>query len=150
MKMYRVCKLVIAGLILTCIVTTAAGASARASNSRVLSDAQLSDVQKTALRKIDKENELRLAAITVRVAVAAKQLYDNLLSDHPDRRLDQRLTRKLHAAAGELLTVRGQAFRQAIAILTLAQRQLVRQEMQRSDAPVDLLELIGKTFGATD
>lgn len=148
--MNRIYRLMIAGLMLVGLVTCAAGASTRLSKLNELSDTQLSDVQKTALRKIDKENKLRLAAVAVRVAAAAKLLYDNLLSEHPDRRLDQRLSRKMHVTAGELLTIRGQAFRQAVAILTPAQRRLVRKEMQKLDAPVDLLELIGKTFGAID
>ncbi|MEO6394154.1 MAG: hypothetical protein ABIP75_20035 [Pyrinomonadaceae bacterium] len=118
--------------------------------STVPADVQLSEAQRTALRKIDRENKLRLAGITVRIGIAAKALYDHLLSDNPNRQLDQKLTRNLHTVAGELLTARGEAFRKAIATLTPAQRRLVKKEMHRLDAPLDLLELIGKTFGLTE
>jgi predicted transcriptional regulator len=69
-----------------------------------------------------------------------------MLSEKEDARLRVRLEKQLHAVASKLLDVKGQSIRETVRILTPEQRQLIKAEMKKPDAPADLSELIGRIF----
>ena len=50
----------------------------------------------------------------------------------------------------KLLAVKGQSIRDTVAVLTPAQKQLVREEMRKPGAPGDLSELIERLFSAPE
>lgn len=110
----------------------------------------LSDQQRMELKEVVRLNKLASAGVAIRVARIAKAVYTNLLADHPNAKTGRVLSAKLRRTAGELLTLHGQAMRQALAILTLEQRHYIRDRMGKPDIPADLLELIVKVYGLDD
>lgn len=131
--MRRIC--LIAALFLTLF---AAGVSAQT---------ELAPAQITALKDIKANAEKQSAPYAMKLATTARQIYENMLSEREDQRLRRRLSKRLHYNAGKLLDIRGRSYREALAVLTPAQRQLVRDELKKPDAPTDLGEAIAKTFG---
>lgn len=106
----------------------------------------LSEAQTQALQTIRRENEKRIAPVALRFAQTIKQIYDNMLADKPDDALGQRLAKEMNAVAAELFAIRGQAFREAIKILTPEQKEVLKRARMKPDAPADLLDLIAQTF----
>lgn len=123
------------------ITTLALAGAASAQTATTLSDKQIN-----ALKTVKIKTEKASAPYAAKLAVTVKKIYDNMLSGHEDQRLRKTLAGRLHLYAGELLDLRGQAYRDAIGVLTPDQRQTIREALKKPDAPQDIGELIEKTF----
>lgn len=111
-------------------------------NSTTLSSKQIGE-----LKAINARSEKRAAPYAARMAATVKRIYSNMLSTHEDQMLRRRLAAQLHSYAGMLLDIRGESYRRSLAVLTPAQRAVVREALKKPDAPTDIGELIDKTFG---
>jgi len=110
----------------------------------------LSPQQIDALRAIKVNSEKASAPYAAKLAVTVKAIYANMLAAHEDQKLRKKLARNLHIYTGELLDIRGQSYRDALAILTPDQRQTVREALKKPNAPTDIGEVIQTTFGIMD
>jgi Spy/CpxP family protein refolding chaperone len=107
----------------------------------------LSPQQIEALKAVKMKTEQQAAPYARKMAATIKAIYDNMLSAHEDQRLRRKLAAELHRNAGKLLDLKGQSFRDSLAVLTPEQRQTIREALKKPDAPSDIGELIEKTFG---
>lgn len=110
----------------------------------------LSDAQKQALRNIQARSEQSAKPFALHMAQVTKRIYANMLADKPNDTLRKQLGTEIDSVVVELLHVKGDSIRDVIGILTPAQRNLIRQEMAKPDAPADLTETIERTFHLRD
>jgi hypothetical protein len=108
---------------------------------------ELSRQQIDALKAVKANAEKRAEPDALKMAATIKAIYDNMLSPHEDQKLRRKLAAQLHRDAGRLLDLKGQSFRDSLAVLTPAQRETIREALKKPDAPSDIGELIEKTFG---
>ena len=106
----------------------------------------LSEAQVQAIKSIRAANERKAAPFALQLAAAAKQVYENMLSEKENAALRRRLSREMDEAVVKLLNIKGQSIREMVGVLTPAQKQLLRDEMRKPGAPGDLSELIAKLF----
>ena len=106
----------------------------------------LTEAQVQAIKSIKAESEKKAAPLALQLAATAKQVYENMLSDKEDEALRLRLSKEMDETVVKLLAVKGQSIRDTVAVLSPAQKQLVREEMRKPGAPGDLSELIAKLF----
>ena len=111
---------------------------------------QLSEAQLRAIKAIRRESEKRAAPLALRVASATKHIYGNMLADKEDQALRRKLSAQMNQAVVALLAIKGQSIRDVIAVLTPAQKQLVKSEMRKPGAPGDLTELMARVFSLPD
>jgi Spy/CpxP family protein refolding chaperone len=116
------------------------------------SDAQphLTAAQLQSIKSIHTESEKKAAPLALRLALAAKRIYENMLSEKEDEALRQRLSREMDEVVVGMLAIKGQSIREIVRVLTPEQRQLVRSEMQKPGAPGDLSELIMRVFNVPE
>lgn len=107
---------------------------------------RLTAAQLQAIKSIRTESEKKAAPLALRLASAAKQIYENMLSEKEDDALRQRLSREMDEVVVGMLAIKGQSIRDMVRVLTPEQRKLVRSEMQKPGAPADLSELIMRVF----
>jgi flagellar motor switch protein FliG len=69
-----------------------------------------------------------------------------MLADKPDARLRASLSARMEKATWALLAIKGQSVYEILRVLTPAQRQLVRSEMKKPGAPMDLSEIVAHLF----
>ena len=110
----------------------------------------LSAEQRQAMAQVKSEAEKRAALPAVRLAATAKLIYENILRDQPDEELRRKLEQELNASVAEVLAVKGQSFRDAVKVLTPAQREWVRREVAKPEVAGDLGEIIARLFGLSD
>jgi uncharacterized membrane protein len=110
----------------------------------------LSEVQKQALRQIHIDSEKQAAPVALRLAEIVHKVYENMLADQPDEQLRTRLSAEMRDITWELLSIKGQAIRAMVSVLTPEQRQLIKSELSKPGAPADLSEVIAHTFKLTD
>lgn len=110
----------------------------------------LSEAQKEAIERIKVATEKRAAPVALRFAGIVTKVYDNMLADKPNEKLRVQLSTRMKATAWELLTIKGQAIRETVNVLTPEQKQFIKSEMLKPGAPGDLSEVIEKTFGLRD
>jgi hypothetical protein len=110
----------------------------------------LSEAQQQAIKRIQVESEKRAAPAALRLAGIVAKIYENMLADKPDEKLRARLSAEMKKAAWELLTIKGQAIRETVNVLTTEQKQLIKSEMHKPGAPADLAEVIAHTFKLAD
>jgi exonuclease VII large subunit len=110
----------------------------------------LSEAQRQALKSVKTEGEKRAAPLAVQLAATVKQIYENMLSEKEDEALRLRLSKEMDETMSKLLAVKGQSVREMVAVLTPAQKQIVREEMRKPGAPGDLSELIERLFSAPE
>ena len=108
---------------------------------------KLTPEQITAMEKIKTEAEKHSAPIALQLAETTKKIFANMLSAHENQKLRAQLSKDLHKFAGQLLDIKGQSYRDTLAVLTPIQKELVLAEMKKPVAPADLAEIIGRTFG---
>jgi hypothetical protein len=106
----------------------------------------LSDDQLSRIKAIRAEAEKKAAPLALRLASVARQTYGNMLSDKEDASLRERLRGEMEQVVGELLSIKGQAIRDVIGVLTPFQKQLVRSEMNKPSASGDLMEVMVRIF----
>jgi hypothetical protein len=106
----------------------------------------LTDTQKQAIKRIQTAAEKRAAPAALRLAGIMSKVYANMLADKPDARLRATLSARMEKATWALLAIKGQSVYETLRVLTPAQRQLVRSEMKKSGAPMDLSEVVAHTF----
>jgi LTXXQ motif family protein len=106
----------------------------------------LTEAQKQAIKRTQAESEKRAAPVALRLAEVVRRIYENMLADKPDEELRSRLSEEMKEAAWELLTIKGQSIRETVNVLTPEQKQLVKDEMRKPDAPSDLSEVIAHIF----
>lgn len=106
----------------------------------------LTTAQLEAFKSIRTESEKKAAAYGLQLAVATKQIYGNMMSDKEDNKLRRKLSKQMNEAVVGILAVKGQSIREMLKVLTVEQRQLVKNEMQKPDAPSDLSEIIVRLF----
>ena len=110
----------------------------------------LSEAQRQAIKSIKAEGEKKAAPLALQLAATAKQIYENMLSEKEDEALRLRLSKEMDETLLKIVALKGQSIRDTVAVLTPAQRQLVREEMRKPGAPGDLSELIEKFFNAPE
>jgi hypothetical protein len=110
----------------------------------------LSEAQRQALKSIKAEGEKKAAPLALQLAATAKQIYENMLSEKEDEALRLRLSKEMDETLLKILALKGQSIRDTVAVLTPAQKQLVREEMRKPGAPGDLSELIERLFNAPE
>ena len=128
---------------------TCAQRNPRAENNTAVAHA-LSDSQKQAIKRIHVESEKKAAPTALKLAGIVSKIYENMLADKPDEELRARLSAEMKVAAWELLTIKGEAIRETVNVLTPEQKQLVKSEMRKPGTPGDLSEVIAKTFKLDD
>src|SRR5205807_2658542 len=106
----------------------------------------LSESQVKAIKSIVSTSEKKAAPLAIQLAATAKLIYENMLAPKEDQRRRLRLSKQLDRITNELLGIKGQSMRDVIAVLTPAQKQLVREEMSKPGQPADLMELIKRVF----
>lgn len=110
----------------------------------------LTEAQKETIKRIKVESEKKAAPVALKLAGAVSKIYENMLADKPDEELRARLSTEMKEAAWELLTIKGQAIRETVNVLTPEQKQLIKSEMHKPGAPADLSEVIAHTFKLAD
>jgi hypothetical protein len=135
-------------LLLVSLLTNS-GFGARLSVRTETSDT-LSDAQKQAIQHIRSDSKKRAALPALHLARVVSKIYANMLANRPDENLRVRLSNEMKEVTWQLLTIKGQAIRETVNVLTPEQRQLIRVEMRKPGAPADLGELIARTFDFPD
>lgn len=106
----------------------------------------LSAEQRQAMAAVKGEFEKKAAPFALRVAGTAKRIYENMLSEKPNEALRQKLSQELSEAVAGVLAVKGQAFWDAVKVLTPEQKDFLRREMAKPDVEGDLGEVIARLF----
>lgn len=106
----------------------------------------LSDAQQQAIKRIRSDSEMHTALPALRLARVISQIYRNMLANKPDEKLRVKLAAEMKEVTWRLLTIKGDAIRQTVNVLTPQQKQLIKAEMGKPGAPADLSELIAHTF----
>ena len=106
----------------------------------------LSESQLKSIKSIESASEKKAAPLAIQLAATAKQIYENMLAPNEDQRRRLRLSKQLYRITNELLAIKGQTMRNVIAVLTPAQKDLLRKEMRKPDHPADLMEVIKRVF----
>ena len=107
---------------------------------------QLSPQQVVSLKSIKTNIEKEAAPLAKQLAVTVKQVYENMLADKPDEKRRKKLSKQMTATTGKLLLVKGNSIREMIGVLTPEQKELLKSEMKKPDAPADLSELFERIF----
>lgn len=136
-----VCSFVFGAMISVGLAQTAPAASNKPDVSPHLTAAQLQTIE-----SIRAESKKKAAPFALRLASAAKQIYENMLSEHEDEALRQRLSGEMNEVVVELLAIKGRSIRDMVRVLTPEQKKFVKSEMQKLGAPDDLSELIVRMF----
>lgn len=116
-------------------------------------NADVSDVLRTlspqqieSLKNIKTKVGREAAPLAKRLAVTIKQVYDNMLADKPNEKRRKKLSKQMTATTGKLLLVKGNSIREMIGVLTPEQKELLKSEMKKPNAPADLSELFERVF----
>lgn len=86
----------------------------------------------------------------MQLAGIVHNIYENMLADKPDEKLRSALSAEMKEATWSLLSIKGQAVRDTVNVLTPEQKQSVKMEMQKPGAPADLSEVVAHMFGLAD
>jgi Spy/CpxP family protein refolding chaperone len=108
---------------------------------------RLTDTQQTAIAVVRSETQQKAAPVAATLAATVKESYENMLSDHSDPALQEKLCRQAAESVAQLITIANQGMQKGVAVLTPEQRQRVRSEMGKPGAPGDLFDLIAKVYG---
>lgn len=108
---------------------------------------KLTPEQETALAKVKSNSEKKAAPIAMQLATTTKKIFANMLSTKEDQRLRIKLSKDLHRYAGQLLDIKGQSYRDTVAVLTPIQKGVVLEELKKTGNSEDLVEIIGRAFG---
>jgi Spy/CpxP family protein refolding chaperone len=114
--------------------------------NKAATDYPLSEAQKQAIKSIRSESEKKAAPFALELAATAKKIYENMLAEKPDEQLRARLAQEMNEIVVKILSIKGQSIRDMVGVLTPEQKQLIRREMRKPDAPGDLTDLIVRTF----
>jgi hypothetical protein len=106
----------------------------------------LTDAQKQEIKRIQTEAEKRAAPAALQLAGIVSKIYENMLADQPDEKLRVALSAQMEKATWALLSIKGQSIHDIVRVLTPAERQLVKAEMQKPGAPSDLSEIVAHLF----
>jgi uncharacterized membrane-anchored protein YjiN (DUF445 family) len=139
------------GVLFLAAIACAASLTARAQaiqGATVQADAAhtLTDAQKQAIKRIQTDAEKQAAPAALRLAGIVNKIYENMLADQPDEKLRASLSAQMEKATWTLLSIKGQSIHDIVRVLTPAQRQLVKVEMQKPGAPSDLTEVVAHVF----
>jgi hypothetical protein len=118
----------------------------RSSETPFTSANALSEAQRQAIKRINISSKKKAALPALRLAGIVRQIYLNMLADKPDEKLRARLSAEMKETTWKLLTIKGQAIRETVNVLTPGQKQLIKSEMRKPGAPTDLGEVIEHTF----
>ena len=110
----------------------------------------LSEAQKEAIKSILAELKKRAGPLLLQLGHSVKEIHANMLAGKPDETLNQTLTKKIGDAMAELIALRIQSNQKIVNLLTPEQRQIVKSELAKREAPTDLFEIIGKAFNISE
>lgn len=99
-----------------------------------------------SLKNIKSKAEREAAPLAKQLSVTIKQVYDNMLADKPDEKRRKKLSKQMTDTTVKLLLIKGNSIREMIAVLTPEQKELLKSEMKKQDAPADLSELFERVF----
>jgi len=103
------------------------------------------------LTKAENETKTSVEPLAQKLAVTAKSIDINLLSEHPDAALDAKLSGDLADAVAQTvrsaMELRLRVVREIIKVLTPEQKKLVQAELEKPGANPDLAETVTKMFG---
>ena len=131
-------------VLLAFVFLSACSTNARAQTSNATQS--LSETQLQSIKSIESASAKKAAPLAIQLAATAKQIYENMLASKEDQRRRVRLSKQLYRITNELLAIKGQSMRDVIAVLTPAQKELLREEMRKPDHPADLMEAIKRVF----
>lgn len=123
---------------------TAVSYAQTADNSEALRKLSLQQIE--SLKNIKTKAAREAAPLAKQLAVTVKQVYDNMLADKPDEKRRKKLSKQMTDTTGKLLLIKGNSIRAMIAVLTPEQKELLKSEMKKPDAPADLSELFERVF----
>lgn len=106
----------------------------------------LSAAQRLAMQSIRVRSEQVGKPVALHMARLTRQIYANMLAAKPDEKLRRRLSKQLNGVVLQLLKIKGESIRDTVNILTPEQKQRVKQEMLKPEAPADLTEIIAKAL----
>lgn len=129
-----------------CVIPASRSNAQTASETNQAVENRLSEAQLKAVKAIRTKAVLRATPLALRLAMTAKRIYENLLSDKENAALRVRLDAEIHRIGGQLLTIKGNAIRETVLVLTPEQKKLIKTEVKKPDAPADLMEVIERTF----
>jgi hypothetical protein len=110
----------------------------------------LTDAQRQAIKTIQTEAERRAAPAVLRLNGIMSKVYANMLAERPDARLRATLSARMEKATWALFAIKGQSVYEILRVLTPAQRQLIRVEMKKPGAPMDVWEIVAHLFKLDD
>jgi Spy/CpxP family protein refolding chaperone len=103
------------------------------------------------LQKAENETKTSVEPLAQKLAVTAKNIDLNLLSEHPDAALDAKLSGDLADAVAQTvrsaMELRLRVVREIIKVLTPEQKKLVQAELEKPGTNPDLAETVAKMFG---
>jgi Spy/CpxP family protein refolding chaperone len=138
-------RLVVAALLALALFAQekpAAGPSLTAEQKQTLQD---------MLQKAETETKTSVEPLAQKLAVTAKNIDLNLLSEHPDAALDAKLSGELADAVAQTvrsaMELRLKVVRAIVQVLTPEQKKLVQAELEKPGANPDMAETVTKMFG---
>lgn len=137
-------------LIFAASVKTAQAQTSSSAENKTDASPALSEAQKQAIKLIQVSSEKKAATVALRLAGIVSKIYENMLADKPDEKLRVALSAKMKETAWELLSIKGQAVRETVNVLTPEQKQIIKREMRKPGAPGDLSEVIARAFKLAD
>jgi Spy/CpxP family protein refolding chaperone len=106
----------------------------------------LTEAQKQAIKSILDEVKQKLAPLLLPLAQSVKDIHENMLSEKPDETVSRTLTKKIGDTLAELIAIKIQTNQKIVNLLTPEQKQIVKSELAKREAPTDLFEIIAKVF----
>jgi Spy/CpxP family protein refolding chaperone len=106
----------------------------------------LSEAQRAAIKAILADVKTKVGPPLMQLAQSVKEIHANMLAEKPDETVKQALTKKIADALGELIAIRIQSNQKIVNLLTPEQKEIVKSELAKREAPTDLFEIIGKVF----
>ena len=107
----------------------------------------LTTVQKQSLRSMRAASMAKAGSGLSSLAQASRKFNANLLSETPDPKLDQDLSRQLVETFAEILQLRLARLRSSAAILSREQKAALAEELKKPDAPFLFDDLVRKVLG---
>ncbi len=126
-----------------------AGAMAQQDSGKDSNELAITAEQNARLKALEAESASKAARLLLTLKDATKRFNQNLLSDKPNKELDQELGQQMVDAVAETIRLREVRIRSVAGILTREQKKALLEELSKPDAPITLDELITKVLGGS-
>jgi Spy/CpxP family protein refolding chaperone len=106
----------------------------------------LSEAQKQAIKSLLDETKKSAGPLLLPLGQTVKEIHENMLSEKPDEVLNQKLIKKITEVTSELINVKIQTNQKIVNLLTPEQKQTIKDELAKQDAPTDLFDVVKRVF----